>query len=577
MKQGVVLSMVLMVLAAWPAAGVDIGSEVSGLTFKDIRYLPRTLEDFGPRKAFVFAFTSLDDETSAQCLRRLSDLQGNYGHEPVEFIAINVGADDTVMEIAEQALLADARYTVVKDMDGSCAAALGVKTTPTVVLMDGDHQLRYRGTISGAAMALEALLSDAPIEVVEAELTGRPLRVYEAPPAAEPVTFAKHIAPILHAHCVSCHRPGEGAPFSLLTYGQAQARADMIAEVAFEERMPPWYASRAHGDFINERQLTQVEKDRLAQWVRAGMPRGDMSIAPAPPVFPDIDWHIGEPDLVLTAPKEIDLPAEGYIPYEYVTLPYQFPADTWIQGLEIRPSNPDVVHHANLVFTLPGKQYDGDRNFLTGRVPGGRPVDLEGPVAMRIPRDAVLTLQIHYVTTGKPEKDQIQVGVRYAKEPIQKAVHYRIIRPREVFIPAGDAFHEMSAERIIDRNATAIALFSHMHLRGRDMTFTAAYPDGTEEKLLTIPNYSFDWQLAYLFAPGARQIPKGTRIRTVSHYDNSAFNPYNPDPSVNVEYGPQTYHEMNDAYFFFLDNDEQLSIQVDPATGQEVGVNLASN
>jgi hypothetical protein len=109
-----------------------------------------------------------------------------------------------------------------------------------------------------------------------------------------------------------------------------------------------------------------------------------------------------------------------------------------------------------------------------------------------------------------------------------------------------------------------------MHLRGRDMTFCAEYPNGKEETLLTIPNYSFDWQLAYLYSPGMKQLPEGTRIRTVSHYDNSAFNPYNPDPSETVRYGDQTYHEMNDAYMFYLDNDEFLRMVIDGDTGRPV-------
>lgn len=374
----------------------------------------------------------------------------------------------------------------------------------------------------------------------------------------------------MHAHCVACHRPGQAAPFSLLSYGQVSARADMIREVVLEERMPPWYGARKHGPFANERKVSEAEKNQLLQWLEAGKPEGDPALKPAPPAFPDSEWSIDEPDLILTATEEEQIPADGYIPYRYVTLPYQFPADTWIQGLEILPGNPDVVHHANLIYSLPDQKTDEQYGFLTGKVPGGSPVDLESPVGMMIPEGAVLTLQIHYVTTGQPETDRIRVGIRYARGTIVKRTRHQRIRPEGISIPPGAPFHRISAEETIGQNATVLALFSHMHLRGRDMTFYADYPDGTSETLLTIPNYSFDWQLAYVYPPGVKRFPKGTKIRTVSHYDNSSFNPYNPDPSVEVVYGDQTYHEMNDGYVFYLDEEENLNLKIDPETGQVV-------
>lgn len=274
--------------------------------------------------------------------------------------------------------------------------------------------------------------------------------------------------------------------------------------------------------------------------------------------------------MVITAAAEEKLPATGYIPYRYVILPHLFLHNTWVQGIEIMPANPRVVHHANLAFTTVKGGFDEAHNFLTGKVPGGIPVNLTGGTAMMIPAGAVLVFQIHYVTTGKEESDRISVGLRFAREPVKKRVRYKIIDNGRFHIPPGAAAHPVSATKELECDATGIGLFTHMHLRGKDSTFIARYPDGKSENLLVMPNYSFDWQLAYVWERGAQRFPKGTRVECLSHFDNSAFNPFNPDPKVTVKYGPQTFHEMMQGFFFYTDDAESLSVQVDPKTGREI-------
>jgi mono/diheme cytochrome c family protein len=562
-----------VVLLGWvvalAASALSPGEAVGELSFKDIRFLPRTLDDFGERVAFVFAFTATDDPGREDLNTRLKSLHESLKGNSVEIAAVHPSPTDTIPTIALHGIEQELPFTLLGDPDGTCANALGVEKLGTFVILDGkDKTLRYRGDWTGVEPALEAILSGEAVAESERPVVGSAIPVRSVPEPAAPITYSEHIAPILNTHCVACHRPGQTAPFALQDYRHAAARADMIREVVLEERMPPWYGARKHGPFVNERTVTEAEKTLLLQWMAGGKPEGDPALTPTPPVFPDSEWAIGEPDLVLTVSEVEQIPAEGFIPYRYVTLPYQFAADTWIQGLEILPGNPEVVHHANLIYTLPGQPYDEQNGFLTGKVPGGNPVDLEGPVGMVIPKGAVLTIQIHYVTTGKPETDQMRVGIRYADGVIAKRTYHQRIRPEIIAIPPGEPFYRMSAEETIPHNATVIALFTHMHTRGRDMTFFADYPDGHSETLLTIPNYSFDWQLAYQYAPGTKRFPKGTKIRTVSHYDNSAFNPYNPDPTAEVPYGDQTIHEMNDGYVFYLDEEEDLNLKIDGKTGQ---------
>jgi len=189
---------------------------------------------------------------------------------------------------------------------------------------------------------------------------------------------------------------------------------------------------------------------------------------------------------------------------------------------------------------------------------------------MMIPKGFGLVFQIHYVTTGKEETDQISVGLRFAKEPIRKRVRYKIIGDYKFKIPPGAPAWPVAAEKELECDATGIALFSHMHLRGKDSTFFAHYPDGKTETLLVLPNYSFDWQLSYVWDRGVKHFPKGTKIECNSHFDNSPFNPYNPNPKATVKNGPQTHEEMMQGFFFYTADAENLDLHVDPKTGKEI-------
>ncbi|MBI1319319.1 MAG: redoxin domain-containing protein [Candidatus Hydrogenedens sp.] len=545
------------------AGALEMGEQAEKVVFKDIRYLPRTLDDLGAKPAVLYFHTGAD----AGALDTLDAMAESEELANAVVAGLDVDPARNILDLSAETLARDDDYIVLKDMECKAAKALGVTQVPAAVVLDKDHKLAYRGSLAGAKAAALALLSGAAAPASEA-VSGTPLPDWSVPVPAQPPVF-KDVAGIVYQHCTPCHRPGETAPFSLRTYKQMAANAEMMAEVVREGRMPPWYGAADHGTFMNDRRMSDSEIQTILQWVAADTPKGDLKDAPEPPEYPESEWRIGEPDLILEVPGEFETPATGYVDYQYEMLPYQFPEETWVQGIEILPSNAAVVHHANLAYNNPEQGgYAEKFNFLTGYVPGGAAADIPAPVAMRIPKDSGLFLQIHYVTTGKKEKNKMRVGIRYAEGTVLKQVHYKRLRPETIDITPYDPRFQMSSEWSFDRNAIVLALFSHMHVRGRDMSFFAKLPDGKEETLLRIPNYSFDWQLAYSYVPGAKLFPKGTTLKTVSHYDNSAFNPYNPDPSDRVQYGDQTVNEMNDAYVFFLDQDEFLNIQVDGETGR---------
>lgn len=579
---------ILIAITCQPALGAEparpkVGDAVPPLSFKDIRYLPRSLAEFGDKTAMVLVFTNTTCPLAQKYWPKLKRLEAEYRQRGVQFVAVNVGAEDEIQDVAQQAIDFAVEFPVVKDGDGSCAAALGVERTPEVVILDAEKKLRYRGRIDDQyrlggsrpdvnhddlKRAIDDLLAGREIAVSETEVDGCLITRPRFHPPEKPPTFHEQMASLLQKHCQECHHAGGSAPFSLVTLEEVSAQAEMIAEVVSDGRMPPWHAHRRH-TFANQRGLSAEERQTIVAWVKSGRAAGDASKAPAPREFADTKWEIGQPDLTLTAIENHELPAEGFVDYKYVVMPHVFLADTWVSAAEILPSNPAVVHHCNMAFWKVGQEFS-DGNFITGRVPGGTAMILGDGVAFRIPAGSVVGLQIHYTTTGKPEKNRMHVGFRFPRSIVQQELKHVQCTTSRFAIPPGAAAHEVAASRTLPCDASGIGMFAHMHLRGKDMTFRAHTPDGKTETLLSIPTYLYDWQQNYRWQRGTKKFPKGTRIEAIAHFDNSAFNPFNPDPTITVKHGPQTVHEMMFGFFFFTDDHEQLNLRVDPKSGRAV-------
>jgi hypothetical protein len=595
MRHGVwfgTIGVALLLVCAQATLSADkvpaIGEQVAPVSFTDIHYLPRSLPDCGEKQAYVVVFTTLDCPVVKRYLPRLKELEEQYRDRGVQFLALNVGADDPLVEVAAQGLQADLAFPVGRDFDGRLAESVGATRTPEVVVLDGRQRLRYRGRIDSqirlGGVAPTTGREDLK-EAIEDVLSGREVRVAETPvdgcrieydalrslPASVPqmVTYHEHIAPLLQKHCQECHRPGTVAPFSLLSYRDAAAHADTIAEVVRQERMPPAFASRKHGDFVNRRGMSADERALMRAWVSRGTPEGDIARAPSPREFPERKWKIHEPDLVIEMSAENQIPASGFVPYQYAFLPAVFPEDTWVQAIEILPGNKQAVHHCNLLFVTAESGINTTRNFITGYVPGGDPMALRNGLGFRIPANSILVLQLHYVTTGEETTDRTSVGVVFAKEKIQKQLRHFQCAAHRFQIPPGAPHYPLTATRTFPSDATGIGMFCHMHLRGKDMTFRSITPE-TTDILLSVPNYDFNWQMSYRWPEGKLRFAKGTKVEVTAHYDNSTFNPFNPDPTATVVEGDQTFNEMMYGFLFYTDDGEHLDLTIDPKTGHMV-------
>jgi peroxiredoxin len=563
--------------AAEPEA--RIGTKVGDLRFKDIRYLSRSLADFGEKKAYVFVFVQSGCPLAEKYLPVLDRLDREFRDKGVQFAAVNPGPADTVTMMAAQAVEFGVSFPFLKDADCKVADALGVTRTPEVVVLDAKRTLRYRGRIDDQyrpgghraeptrrdlVEALDAVLAGKSVAVTSTPVDGCLLpRPVEA--GTEPVTFADHVAPILRRHCQMCHQPNTVAPFALVTYEQAKAKGRTVAEVVNEGRMPPWYAAPRDGDHIRHKSLSATERETIVRWVRTGMARGDDSKLPKAPDPLPAGWRIGEPDLVLKT-RPFELPSEGDIPYKYVVFPHVFDHDTWVSGVQILPDVPRAVHHANLAYWKVGETFK-ESNFVTGVVPGGEPMTVGDKVAFLIPKNSVLGIQIHCVPTGKAAKVTLSVGIKYAGGTVDKQLRHMLFVDTRYTIAPGAAAHPVKVVRTLDRDIVGIGLFCHMHVRGKAMTFTARTPDGKTDRLLTIPNYNFEWQIPYRWEPGGKVLPKGTKLECAALYDNSAFNPFNPDPTKAVRDGQQTYQEMMNGFMFYVDANEKLGLDIDPKSG----------
>jgi mono/diheme cytochrome c family protein len=382
------------------------------------------------------------------------------------------------------------------------------------------------------------------------------------PTAAEPVTYTRHIAPLLWKNCAGCHRPGEVGPFSLLTYQDAAKRADFLASITAERRMPPWKAAPDFGKFHGERRLADDEIALLAAWAAAGAPVGNAADLPTPPQFVE-GWTLGQPDLVLEMAEPFTVPADGRDVYRCFVIPIPLDESKTVAAVEFRPGNRRVVHHALLFLDANGAARKKDEaeagpgynsfggpgilptGGLGGWAPGSMPRRLPEGTGGFLRRGSDLVMQLHYHPSGKAETDRSSVGIYFTKEPATKLIGGLAVRSRSLNIPAGEQRHQVTAEsEPLPVPVNVLSVAPHMHLLGRQMKVTAKTPTGELVPLVWIPDWDFNWQGGYAFVEPVR-LPAGSVVQLEAEYDNSADNPNNPStPPKSVRWGEQTTDEM---------------------------------
>ena len=393
-------------------------------------------------------------------------------------------------------------------------------------------------------------------------------------PAEGAPTFSKDVAPILYKHCVTCHRPGEVAPMSLLTYEQARPYAKAIANAVTNRTMPPWHADAPAGTFHNERALSDHERTTLASWAAGGATNGDPKDLPAQPTFSE-GWSLGKPDVVLEMLEDYRVPAKGTVEYEWFYIPTNFAEAKWVKSIEVRPGRRAAVHHV-LVYhratpdsKVPpiaranakhqsnpppvekGVAEHPRRTDLQGMpprliatyAPGTNPQVAPAGSAFRLEPGGVLELQMHYTATGQPASDRTKVGITFSTDPSPREVRAQHFMNMQMKLPAGAADVAVTTDLEFLQDATVWGLFPHTHLRGKKWAYALELPNGEKRSILSVPRYDFNWQTYYMFSEPL-QVPKGARIISTAWYDNSGANKNNPNPKIDVFWGDQTWQEM---------------------------------
>jgi hypothetical protein len=398
--------------------------------------------------------------------------------------------------------------------------------------------------------------------------------------SAPKTTFYKDVLPVLQKNCQSCHRPGEAAPMPLVSYRDVQPFATAIKDAVLSRRMPPWQADTHFGKFSNDRTLASEDIKAIVAWVDKGAPEGDSRDSPEPRTF-GASWHIGKPDVVFTSPKKIAGTAMGQVDVAYCIIPTGFTEDRWVEKAELLPADRMAVRDVVAFVREPGSawlkeakaaevfapkeralasiQGGGFGGDTVARYsPGLAPTELRPGQGKLIKAGSDIVLRMHF-TGDNVTPILISLGFVFAPRPPVERVYTLAASRKDFVIPAGAATKEVESKLMLSREVRIVSLTPHMHLRGKSFTYRAAYPDGRVETLLSVPHYSFHWQVAYQEA-GQLVLPPGTEIRCTAVFDNSDTNSNNPDANVEVRYGEQSSEEMMIGFM-----DVAFDAKLDPA------------
>jgi Flp pilus assembly protein TadD len=390
-------------------------------------------------------------------------------------------------------------------------------------------------------------------------------------------TFNRDIAPIVYKNCAPCHRPGESAPFSLLSYSDVKRHASQIADVTERRFMPPWLPDAGHGEFVEERRLSDAQIEAIQQWVKQGAPLGSPGDAPPAPKFA-AEWALGKPDLVLRVTKPYRLPAGGPEIFWNFVIPVPITAPHWVKAVEIRPGAARALHHASIILdrsraarrheTSPGSGFPGmdlqieettfdpDGTFLAWK-PGNIPVAEPDGVAWRAIPGMDLVFNMHLRPSGKPEIVSPEIGLYFTNKPQTKfPMLVELERDASIDIPAGDRDYVIADDFRLPLNAKILAVYPHAHYLGKLLEGYATLPDGTRKTLIRIPEWDLSWQGVYHFKEPI-VLPRGSVISMRFHYDNSAANVRNPNtPPKRARGGSGANDEMGNLWLQVLPTEE---------------------
>jgi len=495
-----------------------------------------------------------DDECSAvsDALPALEQAKASYSGRGVEFLMINTQDDRDAIA----AKVTSSSIPVLVDDSHLVSESLQLTRAGEVLVIDPKGwKIAYRGPLdkakAGNALltgALDSVLAGQPVKKAKVSARGCAIKAAKATNAGAKVSYSEKIAPMLIDNCVTCHRAGGIGPWQMTSYDVVKGFSPMIREVVRTKRMPPWHADPHTGVWSGDRSLSTEQKQALVHWIEAGAPRGK-----GPDPLADLhktwsEWAFGKPDMVIEVPA-FDIPATGIVDYKRYVVPNTLGRDVWVRATDIIPGARTVVHHVIVGVYDPKipdermRMIKASSPSLGAYVPGNGPTLYPQDTGVLVRADQAFAFQMHYTTSGKAEHDVTRFGLYFRDAaPTYEFKTVALANPN-IKIPPNTKEHAETIAQQFPRDMIIYRLTPHAHFRGHASQFTAIYPDGREELLLSVPKYDFNWQTTYTFAT-PKQVPAGTKIVHTTVYDNSVQNPANPDPNRTVPWGEQSFDEM---------------------------------
>lgn len=535
------------------ALALQPGDRVDNFRLLDQQGTSHELYYLSDMPVIVLAAQQNGCAASREATAQLQALQERYASKGVAVRMVNSTQGATRENVAQELVNAGATVPVLLDSTQLVGESLSATRAGEVfVINTKDWTLAYRGPASHAEEAVTTTLAGEKVKRGKVRVRGCSVRMpeYNRDRAHAKISYERTVAPILEQKCVTCHRDGGIAPWSMNSYAMVKGFAPMIREVLRTERMPPWHADPHYGAFSNDRSLTPEQRTTLVHWIEAGAlqdkkSRRKPAVDPLakPAAHSGEQWALGKPDLIVEVPA-FDVPATGSIDYQRPVVKNTLGRDVWLRAIEFSPSDRSVVHH--ILAGLSGKSVQGGAASITSLgvyVPGDVPHALPHDTGVFIPKDADFTFQMHYTASGKAVTEKTKVALYFATETPRFPLRNTVLLDARLKIPAHAKDHPAQVERTFPKDVLIYTLMAHSHVRGKSAQYSAVYPDGTREVLLSVPHYDFNWQTSYELAT-PKLLPKGTKLIYASSYDNSSQNKANPDPNIEVRWGEQTWEEM---------------------------------
>lgn len=500
----------------------------------------------------------------------LKDVRQEYAEKGVEFLMINSNLQDNRSTVSVEAQEWEIDFPILLDEAQLVGDSLELTRTAEVLVIDPtDWELVYRGALNDRLSyerqlteasqhyvkdALDVVLSDEETPIENQSVKGCLINFpHRENGNGSKLTYVDDVAPILMDRCTGCHVEGGIGPWPMNSFEMVRGFAPMIREVLMTKRMPPWHADPHVGNWSNDRGLSLEERQTLVRWVENGTSRGEGPdpLTTVDALVEDHDWKRGAPDLIVKVPA-FTVPASGVVEYQYHNIAAEISEPVWIKGFEVRPGNTNVVHHL-LMGTVSSDRPNSNgifENYIGGYAPGAGYAVLPEGTGILLNPGHLFQVQMHYTPYGKEVVDETVVGIYLHDEQPPKFLRHGVVLNTMIEIPPNTKAHEEAAYFLFEDDAILYQILPHSHYRGKASTFSLIYPDGTEELLLSVPNYDFNWQTGYVF-DSPRDVPKGAKLVHTTVYDNSTQNPGNPDPNRTVRWGLQSWDEMLYGDFVF--------------------------